>query len=80
MGFAEHIHAIANRLPQCRETLLFSVTLPKVLVDFTKAGPAERNLLRFDVERKLPKELTLSFITCRAEKIFLYICVIKKFH
>ena len=78
MGFGEQIHEIANRLPECRQTLLFSATLPKVLVDFAKAGLAEPILLRLDVESKLPEELTLAFITCRAEeKLAVLLCLLK---
>lgn len=68
MGWGEQIHEIANRLPESRQTLLFSATLPKVLVEFAKAGLSDPVLVRLDVESKLPDELTLSFITCRPEE------------
>lgn len=68
MGFGEQIHEIVNRLPESRQTLLFSATLPKILVDFAKAGLSDPVLLRLDVESKLPEGLTLSFITCRPEE------------
>ncbi|KAI4495341.1 hypothetical protein M0804_001542 [Polistes exclamans] len=68
MGFGEQIHEIANRLPETRNTLLFSATLPKVLVEFTKAGLSDPVLIRLDVESKLPEELSLSFIICRPEE------------
>ncbi|KYQ54001.1 ATP-dependent RNA helicase DDX54 [Trachymyrmex zeteki] len=68
MGFGEQIQEIVNRLPESRQTLLFSATLPKILVDFTKAGLSDPVLLRLDVESKLPEGLTLSFITCRPEE------------
>lgn len=68
MGWGEQIHEIANRLPETRQTLLFSATLPKVLVEFAKAGLSDPVLIRLDVESKLPDELTLSFITCRPEE------------
>lgn len=38
MGFAEQLQEIIRRLPDSRQTLLFSATLPKLLVDFAKAG------------------------------------------
>ena len=41
MGFAEQLQEIIRRLPDSRQTLLFSATLPKLLVDFAKAGLAE---------------------------------------
>ncbi|XP_012064452.1 PREDICTED: ATP-dependent RNA helicase DDX54 [Atta cephalotes] len=68
MGFGEQIEEIVNRLPESRQTLLFSATLPKILVDFAKAGLNDPVLLRLDVESKLPEGLTLSFITCRPEE------------
>jgi len=68
MGFGEQIQEIVNRLPESRQTLLFSATLPKILVDFAKAGLCDPVLLRLDVESKLPEGLTLSFITCRPEE------------
>ena len=41
MGFAEQLQEIIRRLPDSRQTLLFSATLPKLLVDFAKAGLTE---------------------------------------
>ncbi len=38
MGVAEQLQEIIRRLPDSRQTLLFSATLPKLLVDFAKAG------------------------------------------
>lgn len=78
MGFGEQINEIANRLPESRQTLLFSATLPKVLVDFAKAGLTDPTLVRLDVESKIPEELTLSFIVCRPEeKLAVLLCLLK---
>ncbi|KAJ8674285.1 hypothetical protein QAD02_005547 [Eretmocerus hayati] len=78
MGFGEQINEISNRLPPSRQTLLFSATLPKVLVDFTKAGLRNPLLLRLDVESKLPDQLRLCFITCRPEeKLAVLLCLLK---
>ena len=38
MGFADQLREVLKRLPDHRQTLLFSATLPKMLVDFAKAG------------------------------------------
>ncbi len=38
MGFAEQLLGIVHQLPETRQTLLFSATLPKQLVEFAKAG------------------------------------------
>lgn len=78
MGFGEQMHEITSRLPQQRQTLLFSATLPKVLVEFAKAGLTEPVLLRLDVDSKLPDELDLVFITCRPEeKLAVLLCLLK---
>lgn len=38
---------ILGRLPDSRQTLLFSATLPKVLVEFARAGLSDPVLLRY---------------------------------
>uniref|UniRef100_A0A8C1RFZ4 RNA helicase n=1 Tax=Cyprinus carpio TaxID=7962 RepID=A0A8C1RFZ4_CYPCA len=38
MGFAEQLQEIIRRLPDTRQTLLFSATLPKMIVEFARAG------------------------------------------
>ncbi|XP_046617895.1 ATP-dependent RNA helicase DDX54 [Neodiprion virginianus] len=78
MGFGEQLHEIVNRLPTSRQTLLFSATLPKVLVEFAKAGLSDPVLLRLDVESKLPDELKLAFIASRPEeKLAVLLCLLK---
>ncbi|XP_046459761.1 ATP-dependent RNA helicase DDX54-like isoform X2 [Daphnia pulex] len=67
MGFGEQLLEILNRLPELRQTLLFSATLPKLLVDFTKAGLTDPVLVRLDVDSKLPEALKLGFVFCPCE-------------
>ena len=57
MGFQEQLHEIIHRLPESRQTVLFSATLPKLLVEFAKAGLHDPTLLRLDVETKLSEQL-----------------------
>lgn len=78
MGFGEQLREIVSRLPETRQTLLFSATLPKVLVEFAKAGLSDPTLIRLDVETKLPSELTLSYITCRPEEKLAVLLVLLK--
>ncbi|XP_078410204.1 ATP-dependent RNA helicase DDX54 isoform X2 [Cetorhinus maximus] len=59
MGFAEHLQEIIRRLPDSRQTLLFSATLPKQLVEFARAGLTEPVLIRLDVDAKLNDQLQL---------------------
>ena len=46
MGFKEQLQEIMGRLPVKRQTLLFSATLPKQLVEFAAAGLNEPTLIR----------------------------------
>ncbi|KAK9391631.1 ATP-dependent RNA helicase DDX54 [Crotalus adamanteus] len=67
MGFAEQLKEIVSRLPEGRQTLLFSATLPKLLVEFAQAGLTEPVLIRLDVESKLSEQLKLLFFHVRAD-------------
>ena len=57
MGFAEQLSEVLSRLPDNRQTLLFSATLPKRLVEFASAGLSEPVLVRLDVESKISEQL-----------------------
>ncbi|XP_013383468.1 ATP-dependent RNA helicase DDX54 [Lingula anatina] len=67
MGFQEQLQEVLKRLSDNRQTLLFSATLPKLLVDFAKAGLTDPVLIRLDVDTKLSEQLRLAFIQCRAD-------------
>ncbi|RWS31625.1 ATP-dependent RNA helicase DDX54-like protein [Leptotrombidium deliense] len=67
MGFQEQLNEIINRLPSNRQTLLFSATLPQLLVDFAKAGLHDPELIRLDVELKLSENLKTVYLACKAE-------------
>ncbi|XP_048045818.1 ATP-dependent RNA helicase DDX54 [Megalobrama amblycephala] len=67
MGFAEQLQEIIRRLPDARQTLLFSATLPKLIVDFARAGLTEPVLIRLDVDTKLSDQLKLSFFHVRLD-------------
>ncbi|KAM7433758.1 ATP-dependent RNA helicase ddx54 [Porites harrisoni] len=76
MGFAQQLHEIIHRLPDSRQTLLFSATLPKLLVEFTKAGLTDPVLIRLDVDSKLSEQLKLAFFSLRSDDkpaVLLYI-------
>uniref|UniRef100_A0A4W5KMM3 DEAD (Asp-Glu-Ala-Asp) box polypeptide 54 n=1 Tax=Hucho hucho TaxID=62062 RepID=A0A4W5KMM3_9TELE len=49
------------------QTLLFSATLPKLLVEFARAGLTEPVLIRLDVDSKLSELLKLSFFHLRMD-------------
>ncbi|KAK6048711.1 hypothetical protein COOONC_13783 [Cooperia oncophora] len=66
-----------KRIPESRQTLLFSATLPKMLVDFAKAGLSDPMLVRLDVDEKISDRLSMVFATCRADdklEVLLHIC------
>jgi len=69
MGFAAQLHEILHSLPTSRQTLLFSATLPKSLVEFARAGLQDPKLVRLDAESKISPALECAFFTVkRAEK------------
>lgn len=69
MGFETALTEIIHRLPSTRQTLLFSATLPKSLVDFAKAGLVEPKLVRLDAESKISTDLRMAFFSVKqAEK------------
>uniref|UniRef100_A0A8D2ZP48 RNA helicase n=1 Tax=Scophthalmus maximus TaxID=52904 RepID=A0A8D2ZP48_SCOMX len=67
MGFADQLQEIIRRLPDTRQTLLFSATLPKQLVEFARAGLTEPVLIRLDVDSKLSDQIELSFFHLRMD-------------
>ncbi|XP_049870083.1 ATP-dependent RNA helicase DDX54 [Pectinophora gossypiella] len=67
LGFGEQLRELVARLPSARQTLLFSATLPKMLVEFARAGLSDPTLIRLDVDWKLPSTLWLGWISVRAE-------------
>ncbi|XP_022622744.1 ATP-dependent RNA helicase DDX54 [Seriola dumerili] len=67
MGFADQLQEIIRRLPDTRQTLLFSATLPKLLVEFARAGLTEPVLIRLDVDSKLSDQIKLSFFHLRMD-------------
>lgn len=75
MGFAEQLQEILKNMPTSRQTLLFSATLPKALVQFARAGLSEPELIRLDVENKFSENLKMTFFTVRSDDkpaLFLY--------
>ena len=70
MGFALQLRQICNTMPEHRQTMLFSATMPKALVEFTKTGMMhDPTVVRLDSEVQVSEELRIGFITCRsAEK------------
>ncbi|KAH8678719.1 ATP-dependent RNA helicase dbp10 [Tricladium varicosporioides] len=69
MGFSAQLTEILYALPISRQTLLFSATLPKSLVEFARAGLQEPSLVRLDAESKISPDLQSAFFSVKsAEK------------
>lgn len=66
MGFADQLEELLRRLPPTRQTLLFSATLPKTLVEFARAGlDANPKLIRFDADQKISPDLRMAFFSVK---------------
>jgi ATP-dependent RNA helicase DDX54/DBP10 len=52
MGFKAQLTDILQRMPPARQSMLFSATLPRVLIEFTRAGLRDPEFVRLDVESK----------------------------
>eukprot|EP01104_Vermistella_antarctica_P017139 TRINITY_DN6026_c0_g1_i1.p1 TRINITY_DN6026_c0_g1~~TRINITY_DN6026_c0_g1_i1.p1 ORF type:complete len:881 (+),score=288.15 TRINITY_DN6026_c0_g1_i1:176-2818(+) len=69
MGFASQIQEIGRRMTgENRQTALFSATLPKMLVEFAKAGLSNPELIRLDTDTKISENLGITFLTMREEE------------
>lgn len=80
MGFAEQLQEILKNMPTSRQTLLFSATLPKALVQFARAGLSEPELIRLDVENKISENLKMTFFTVRSnDKAALFLYMVREF-
>ena len=76
MGFADQLNSIIKQCPEDRQTMLFSATMPKQLIQFTRAGLRDPQLIRLETDNKMSDELRMAFFTVRTnEKIaaFLYL-------
>jgi ATP-dependent RNA helicase DDX54/DBP10 len=65
MGFAEQLNELLASLPEKRQSMLFSATLPRNLVDFAKAGLINPVLVRLDAEGKISEELEMCFFSVK---------------
>ncbi len=68
MGFAAQLAEILHALPPSRQTLLFSATLPKSLVEFARAGLQDPSLVRLDADSKISPDLESAFFTVKGEE------------
>jgi ATP-dependent RNA helicase DDX54/DBP10 len=53
MGFAEQLRNLLLAMPEQRQCVLFSATMPKALVHFARAGLSDPQLVRLDTDTKV---------------------------
>ena len=70
MGFVMQLRQICSTMPENAQKMLFSATMPKALMEFTKTGMMhDPVVVRLDNEVAVSEELRIGFVTCRsAEK------------
>jgi len=73
MGFFAQVREICAKMPspESRQTMLFSATMPKSLVEFTRSGTIlgdDPAIVRLEKEVNVSEELRLGFITCRSDE------------
>ena len=79
MGFAEQLNEIIRECPAERQTLLFSATMPKLIVQFSRAGLRDPQLIRLDTDVKMSDELRLAFFSVRTnEKLAALLYLVRK--
>jgi len=68
MGFAEQLNEIVGQCPEERQTLLFSATMPRLLVQFSRAGLRDPQLIRLDTDVKMSEDLRIGFFVTRSNE------------
>ncbi|KAI9009565.1 hypothetical protein BC832DRAFT_551797 [Gaertneriomyces semiglobifer] len=68
MGFAVQLREILFKLPETCQRLLFSATLPSLLLEFAHSGLNNPALIRLDRDSKLPPDLHLYFLATTHEQ------------
>lgn len=68
MGFRDQLTEILDSLAEKRQSLLFSATLPRTLVEFARAGLRNPVLVRLDAESKISDNLQMCFLSCKASE------------
>ena len=57
MNFGEQINYLLSKMPDDRQTLLYSATMPKQLANFADARLNDPVLVRMDLDHKIPPTL-----------------------
>lgn len=76
----EQVNEICQRLPDSKQTLLFSATMPQKLADFAKVGLKNPLFIRLDVESNLSDTLKSIHLHCnQPDKFAILIHLLKNF-
>lgn len=76
----EQVNEICRRMPDSKQTLLFSATMPQKLADFTKVGLKNPVFIRLDVENNLSETLKSIYLHCNQhDKFAVLIHLLKNF-
>ena len=68
LGFAEQLHAITERMPKQRQSLLFSATISSSVKDFTLSGIKDYKMVQVDKDSKLSDDLKCHFVAMKSHE------------
>jgi len=68
LGFADQIKEINAGMPQEKQSIMMSATMPKELQEFATTGIREYTFLGLDKESKIPEKLLLHFLITRSSE------------
>ena len=68
LGFAEQLHAITEKMPKSRQSLLFSATISSSVKDFALAGIKDYKMVQVDKDSKLSDELKCHFFVLKSHE------------
>ena len=67
-GLLGQVLALIKLIPETRQTLLVSATMPQALVEFTKVGLRNPKVVRLDVEQSVSENLKMKFLVTRPDQ------------
>ena len=66
LGFADQIKTITEKMPQNRQSMLFSATISSQVKEFTLSGMKDYRMVQVDKDSKLSDQLKLHFFVVRS--------------
>ena len=79
LGFAEQLHAITEKMPKSRQSLLFSATISSSVKDFALSGIKDYKMVQVDKDSKLSDELKCHFFVLKShEKVGLLLYIMQE--